>query len=270
MTISATGLAYLTMFISMFFLTFRLFQYWKEERDLTSKLFVLFGISVSAFLLVRSFSCLFFINNNNILLISIYVVAFIQAIAAAVVGYLFSYLKLPKLSPWILSGVMLAFGIAVFFLALNAKYQVYVGEWGTANFGYPTDAMGMAYSLMRAVLLSFVFFPVAIILLGQMKQAESKILKERCFGLTIVLLGGMIAGIMDFILVGLLGLPLLYRDITVFSLGIILTVIILLTQKSPSSYTQRYNNPWQIIKLRKFQPEKSWIQEVSRQWRQRF
>jgi len=200
---------------------------------------MLFGLSLCCFVIVRVVSGLFFIENEEILLYTIFAVAVFQVIAATIMGYIISYLKFPNISPWIMTGATLIVGLFIIYLSPIVGYEVTVAEWGSIDWGFPSSTFGFFYAILRSLLLVFAFLPVSFIFLQQARSTDSKILKRRSIGLAIVLLGASLIGILDYILVGILGLEIIYRDISTFALGIILFLVVIFTQSSPQKYQKK-------------------------------
>jgi hypothetical protein len=202
-------------------------------------LFTLFGLSLCCFVIVRAVSGLFFIGNEEVLIYTIFAVAILQVISATIMGYIISYLKFPNISPWIMTSVVFIIGLFIIYSSSRVGYEAIVTEWGAINWTLPTSPFGTFYSILRSLLLAFAFIPVSFIFLQQAKETENKILKKRSIGLAIVLFGASLIGILDYILVGVLGLEIIYRDISMFVLGIILFLVVIFTQASPQKYQKK-------------------------------
>jgi hypothetical protein len=238
-SLSSTGIAYLLLFFSTGLLTYRFFQYWKEKKDTTSKLFLFFGATFAVFALVRTISVFFFAGNIQILLDSIIFVAFIESFAAAIVAYLIIHLKFPNISPWLGFGVIFLLGLLTTVLTTNISYQPSIGDAGAINWGFLASGAGVFYSILRLGIILITFIPLIIVLIQQFKASDDLIVKKKSFGLSLVLIMGITVGFIDFILTDLLKLNAFYRDITVGVLSIFLFIIIFTTQKPTTSKTSK-------------------------------
>jgi hypothetical protein len=239
MSFSSTGISYLMISISLSILTFRLFQYWRDKRDLTSKLFAFFGIFLCSFLLVRALSGIFFLDNYDVLIFSVYVVAFLQAITASIMGYLISYLLFPRISPWIISSLAFLFGLFITYLSTRIGYAVDVREWGSINWTFQNSALGLVFGILRSLLLAIAFIPMAVVMIQKARQGEDKLMRRRSLGLGIILLGGMLIGFLDFIIVGFLNFNIIYRDITTCITAVVILIVVILTQKPSRQYKEK-------------------------------
>ncbi len=236
MFFSFTGLSYLTLFISLSFLTFRFFQYWRQKKDTTSKLFLLLIIPLFLFAFIRTITPLFFLENIQIITFSIILVAFLESLTAAVVAYLIVYLKFPKISPWVGFSIIFFLGIIVTILTANISYSPTIEEKGVIDWGFPSSEVGIIYSILRLVIVLATFIPLIIIVFQQFLYSEDAFLKKRSLGLTLVLILGMLLGFIDFILNNILGIKAaIYRDYTTIIISFLLFLVIFLTQKPETS-----------------------------------
>jgi len=231
---SSTGIAYLLLFISLAFLTYRFYQYWQKNRDTTSKVFLLFIFLLTLFAFIRAISGLFFATNIDILIATITLASFLQALAAAVAIFIVVHLKFPKTSPW------LGFSI-VFILGAISTAMTYSGSWGRQisfeSFGaisWGLPSMGLVYALTRMLVLALAFIPITVILIQQGRVADESYLKKKSYGLSVVLFLGIIIGLLDFFFIEILGYNAIIRDIVMAILSIILFLVIYFTQKPPS------------------------------------
>lgn len=236
MIFSLTGLAYLILFLSLGFLTFRFFQYWREKRDTTSKLFLLLIIPLALFALVRVISVLFFAKSTQALASSVIFVSFFQSLSAAVVAYLIIHLKFPKISPWVGFITIFFFGVIVTILTGSVQYHPTFGDKGVVDWGFPSSGASVIYPILRLVIILATFFPLIIILFQQFKHSEDAFLRRRSLGLSLVLFLGIVLGFIDFVLNNILELKAaIYRDYTTIVMGFLIFLIVLFTQKPPTS-----------------------------------
>jgi hypothetical protein len=216
-----------------------LFQYWRDKRDLTSRLFAFFGIFLCSFLLVRALSGIFFLDNYDVLIFSVYIVVFLQTIATSIMGYLISYLLLPKISPWIISSLAFLFGLFVTYLSTKIGYVIDIREWGSISWNFRNSTLGLVFGILRSLLLAIAFVPMAVVMIQQGRKGEDKLMRRRSLGLGIILLGGMLIGFLDFIIVGFLNFNIIYRDITTCIMAVVILVVVILTQKPSKQYKER-------------------------------
>ena len=100
MAFSLTGAVYLFGFFALALLSFRLFQYRKREETTVSRLLFYFAGLLDLFFFVTALGSLFFAQNQEVLKGVVIIAAFLQGLAAAILGYLIVYLKIPRISPW--------------------------------------------------------------------------------------------------------------------------------------------------------------------------
>jgi len=234
MIFSSTGLVYLILFFALGLLTYRFFQYWKQKRDTTSKLFFLFALTFLSFVFFRAVSILFFANNIKILVDSIVLVSFIEDLAAAIVAYLIIYSKFPKISPWLGFSIIFILGLFVTIATAGISYQPSFEKMGAIDWGFPLSGAGIFCSILRFGIILITFIPLIVILLQQFKTSEDSSIRKRSFGLSLVLMVAVIGGLADFILNSFLRLDAIYRDITIAILGVLLFIFIFITQKPPA------------------------------------
>lgn len=96
---SFSGLIYLFSFLVFGFLTYRFFQYFKQEKTYISQAFFYFGLSFNLCFLITAIGGIFFPNNLNLLKFVVIEAAFFQGLGCAFLGALLVYLKFPQISP---------------------------------------------------------------------------------------------------------------------------------------------------------------------------
>jgi hypothetical protein len=234
MFFSITSLSYIFLALGLGLLSFRLYQYWRQSRNTTSRLLFLFSLPLFAFALVRTFTGTFFLDNAKILIDSMFLVLFFEGLAAAIAGYLVSYLKFSSKYAWVGFATFFILTLATIILGFYANYNVQVGRWGSTDWGFPGGLIGNIYAAMRTAILLFPFASLIIIMMQQAKESQNPTIKKRSLGLSLVLFMGIFTGVIDFIFSSLLGIGSIYRDISVMITGLALLIIVLATQKSPS------------------------------------
>ena len=239
MYFSLTGISYLIILIALVFLAYRFYHYWRDKQDFTSKLFFFFACSLCLFMGVRTFVVLFFLNNEKVLLGSLYPVAFFQIISAVIGVFIVSNIKFPKISPWILPSIIFFIGLITLTLLHFANYSsAYVSDLGSVIWKRGVESpFDYIYSLLRTLILAIGFIPLMVVMFQKVKETEDKTLKKRSFGLGIILLIGSTIGLWDFIFISMFDLGPIFRDISMAILGILLFFVVLVTQKPSVKYT---------------------------------
>lgn len=236
MIFSLTGIAYSILFISLGFLSLRFFQYWQQNKDFTSKLFLLVILPLTFFALVRAISVFFFAKNTAALVNSVILVSFLESLSAAVVAYLIIHLKFPKISPWLGFAVILFVGVIVTALTSSVQYHPTLGENGVVDWGFPSRGASVVYPILRLMIILTTFVPLIVILFQQFRRSEEVFVKRRSLGFSLVLFLGITLGFIDFVLNNILGLEAaIYRDYTTIIIGFLIFLIVLFTQKPTSS-----------------------------------
>ncbi len=235
MTVSSTAIAYFLLTVTIVFMDIRFFQYWKEKRDTTSKVFFLFGLSLLFFGLIRVITALFFAENTQVLKDSVVVVAFVEGLAGAIVAFLVVYLKIPKISPWIGFFLIFILGLVITFMSAAVPYEPFVDSSGAIDWGFPKAGGKIFYPTLRLLMVVIAFLPLMVILFQQFIRTNEAILKRRSLGLFLSLLLAIGVGFIDFVLNDILKLGVIYRDYTLIVLAIILFFVILFTQRPEQS-----------------------------------
>lgn len=233
MNFSSTGIAYLFLFFSMGFLTYRFFLYWQERKDIVSKISTYFGICFTSLALFKAISGLFFINSHQILVASIIFATFIEGLAAALVFYLIIYLKFPKLSPPIAFWLFFFLGLLATIATVILKpASPFIEPSGAINWGiYLEYPAAFYYSIVRAIILFISFSFLIFIFWQQYSLSNDKFIKKRSLGLGLLLLAGIIIGFIDFLFIRIFNLDAVVRDITMILVSIFLFIIVFLTPK---------------------------------------
>jgi len=227
MNYSFTGIAYLTLFLALGFLTYRLFQYWKRERDLLSKLFLSFAALFSLFALIMTIGGLFLANNQTVLAGIINASAFIQALAFAAIAYFIIYVKFPKISPWWGFIPILILGLVAAVLTATTSFYPFLEESGAINWGVPSAIDTV--SILRFFLFFITFLPGVIIFFQQFKTSEDTYVKRKALGIALSLVFVILVTLLDFLLVNFFKLDPIWRDIGFIVIGITLFITLLST-----------------------------------------
>jgi hypothetical protein len=235
MNYSFTGVAYLTLFLALGFLTYRFFQYWKREKDLVSKLLLSFIALFALFAFIKTIGGLFFANNQTFLIGTINAGALIQALAFAVITYFVIYLKFPKISPWWGFIPILILGLLAAVLTITTPSYPFLEESGAINWGFSHGAS----SLLRFFLFFVTFFPGVFIFFQQFKTSKDPYTKRKSLGLFLSLIFALLVTLLDFLLVNFLKVDPIWRDVSsiVISMTLFITLLLALPRlPSKSSY----------------------------------
>ncbi len=230
MTYSITGIAYLTLLFAVGYLIYRLFHYWKKERDAASKqalyIISLFGL----FALIATIGGLFFADNYLILEKKLEIGAFIQACAFAAIAYHIIYLKFPKISPWFGFIPILILGlIAAILTVTNLQFNPVLEPSGAINWGLPSGSLAFFVSFLRFFLSLVTFIPLIIIFLLQFKNSEDPYLKGKSLGIGLAFLFILIGASFDFLLINAFNLDAIWRDMVFIVCSIILLITLIFT-----------------------------------------
>lgn len=234
MNFSLTGISYFTLFLSLSFLAFRFFQYWRKERTLVSRLFFFFVLTLLAFALARAVSGLFFFDDMNALLLFFPIINFLQGLAAAIVVFLVIHLKFPKTSPWLgFWSIFILGSIAAALTGFLNPARPFLEENGSINWGLYASLEGifLPYFILRISIILISFLPLILILCQQFSNAREIYFKIRSLGLILILIIGIAVGLLDFLLIDVFGLQAINRDIALIILSILLFFVILFTQR---------------------------------------
>lgn len=231
MIISSTAIAYGALSFTMAFLGMRFFQYWREKRDTTSKLFFFLALALLSLGLVRAITTFFFIDDVEILKDSITAVAFTEGLAAAIVAFLIIHLKLPRMSPWLGFWLIFVIGTIISIVSIFLPYVPFIEENTAVNWGFPEGLTGTIYLIFRTAIIFLTFLPLVFIMSQQFREAKDSFLKKRTLGLISALLLALATGFIDFILNDIFHFGTIYRDYSLIILSVILFFVIFFTQK---------------------------------------
>ena len=230
MAFSLTGAVYLFGFFALALLSFRLFQYRKREETTVSRLLFYFAGLLDLFFFVTALGSLFFAQNQEVLKGVVIIAAFLQGLAAAILGYLIVYLKIPRISPWfgfsaisVLALAAIAFTVVTpFFPRLEENYVI---NWGIQPFA----------KTLRFFVLSLVLFPMMLIFFKWGAAFQAPETRKKAMGLGFIFLMGLASGVSDFILAGVFNLGAFGADLSIFFLSVSILALTILTQNLPSS-----------------------------------
>jgi len=231
LTISFTGIAHLLAFFAVIVLSHRLFQYWKKEKNIFSRIFFYFFFLFAIFMLITAIGGLFFADNAQALRWVIILTSFIQNIGLAAFAYLIVYLKLPRISPWIGAVLVFVLGMISTIWIFLSDFTPYLTEAGGIDWDIQ-NILGL--NLFRSFLFLITFLPLILILVGQIRASGDPVIKRKAFYFGIIIVFGGIVGLFDFILEPNLGLPSFSSDIAMAALSFFAFIFVIVTQKKVS------------------------------------
>src|SRR4030042_213148 len=131
---SITGFAYLTLLVTLGYLIYRFFQYWKKEKDTVARQSFYFTGLFGLFVLINTVSGLFFADNSFLLEKISGAASFIQVLAFAAMAYHIVFLKFIPLIIILFSqfknsdnlyikGKALGMGLVLLFILLGASFD---------------------------------------------------------------------------------------------------------------------------------------------------
>jgi len=226
MAFSFTGLAYLFGFFAIGLLTYRFFQYWRREKTTVSKLFLYALSSFGLFMLITAVVGLFFAKNTLALKGTVISAAFLQGLACAIFGYSIIYLKFPRISPWTGFLVVFFLGLAATALTVIIPFHPFLEETGVINWDFQPLA-----DTFRFLVFVITFIPLSIILIQQFRTTKDPSIRTKALGISLLLIFGLITGLLDFFLEKVLKLGAISSDIAFGIFGVVLFVLVYLTQK---------------------------------------
>ncbi|KPJ73506.1 hypothetical protein AMJ48_00910 [Parcubacteria bacterium DG_74_1] len=230
MSYSITGFAYLILSFAIGSLVYRVFQYWKKEKDIVSKLlFYIFSI-FWLFVLIKAIGGLFFVKNLFFLRFTVNFGGFLQALAFSIMAYFSVYVKFsPKVSPWLGFIPVFLLGMISTYLTIFIPFNPFLEPSGAINWGAPIVS-SFAINL-RASLFLIAFIPAIFIFFEQFQKAQDVYTKRKTLGFIILSLIVIIGALFDFVF---LNIGSIWRDILFIFGGIIIFIIFAPSQKERS------------------------------------
>ena len=226
---SITGFAYLILVFTLGGMIYRFFQYWREKRDIISKCFLYVVVLFEIFAFSKAIGGLFFANNPVFLEITIDIAAFVQALAFAVLAYLFIQLKFPQISPWFGFIPVLVLGLIVTGLTIMTSHHPFLEPSGAINWGFSSGSPTLL--IMRAFLFFINFIPLSIIFSQQLKTTKEPYVRRKIFVMIIFFLFVFVVALLDFLFITIFRLEAIWRDITLIILSIILLFRLIIPPK---------------------------------------
>lgn len=230
MSCSITGFAYLILSFAIGFLVYRVFQYWKKEKDVVSKLlFYIFSLFL-LFILIKAIGGLFFVKDLSFLRFTVNLGGFLQALAFSVIAYFSVYVKFsPKVSPWLGFVPVFILGMISTYLTITLPFYPFLEPSGAINWG-PSVVPNFAINL-RTFLFLVAFIPAIFIFFEQFQKAQDVYTKRKTLGFIILSLIVIMGALFDFVFINT---DSIWRDILFIFGGIIIFIIFAPGQKERS------------------------------------
>ena len=229
MTFTFTGISYLVVFFSLFLLSVRFYQNWRRENTTVSKLFLFYAVTFLLSVAVTVIGSFFFTENTDVLKTVVIFASFFQGLMSSFLGYVIFYLKFPKIPPWIgFTPVFILCLASTFYTASSSFYPVL-----EANGAIDWDIQA-GPNIFRAIVLLITIIPISVIFFQEGMKIQDKVSRNKSFGLALLFLVGLFAGVLEFLLEQYLNLGTISSDFAILFLGIYLFFLVIFTQK-PSS-----------------------------------
>ncbi len=229
MNFTFTGLSYLLLFFSLSFLSVRFYQNWRRENTTVAKTFFFYAITFLMSVIITVIGSFFFTNNTEVLRTVVILASFFQGLMSSFLGYVIFYLKIPRISPWFgFAAVFVLCLVSTFYTANSSFYPVLEAN-GAINWDIQTGP-----NIFRAIVLLITIIPISVIFFQEGIKTQDKTSRDKSFGLALLFLVGLFAGVLEFLLEQYLNLGTISSDFAILFLGIYLFFLVIFTQK-PSS-----------------------------------
>ena len=230
MSYSITGFAYLTLFLALGFLVYRVFQYWKREKDVISRLWLYICSIFWLFTFIHAVGGLFFATNLIFLRFVLNFGIFLQAFAFSIMSYLTVYAKLSlRISPW--WGFIPVFILGMFstYFAVTNPQSPFLEPSGAINWDVSTiPNLG---DILQVFLFLVAFVPAIYVLFEQFQKAQDAYTKRKALGFVIFFIIVIIGALFDFLFISILKLDPIWRDVMLVFASIIVFIAFLSGQK---------------------------------------
>ena len=227
MSYSITGAAYLILSFVMGLLAFRIFRYWKKEKDTVAKIWFVAFFSVFLFAASKAIVGLFFADNLVFLKMSINVGSFLQVISCSTLAYFVFYIKFyPRISPWWGALSVFVLGLISTIVSINTLFNPFIEPSGAINWGASNFSLSL---ILRTIMLLIVIIPTIIIFLEQFIKSNDSYVRRRAFGFIMVFFTAAILELLDFIFLDSLKLDTIWRDVGFVVLSVVIIFALLST-----------------------------------------
>lgn len=229
MNFTFTGLAYLLLSFSLSFLAVRFYHNWRKDNTAVPKLFFFYAVTFLASAVITVIGSFFFTENEDVLRLVVISASFLQGLMSSFLGYTIFYLRVPKISPWVgFVPVFILCLISTFYTA-NSPFYPALEENGAIDWDIQVGP-----NIFRAMVLLVTIIPISVIFFQEGIRTQDKTSRDKSFGLALLFLVGLLAGVVEFLLEKYLDLGSISSDFAILFLGIYLFFLVLFTQK-PSS-----------------------------------
>lgn len=235
MTYSFSGIAYTIFTLSYIIFCWRLFQYWKKEKNRFSKFLFFAGIFFFFYCVVASLRILFLGQNLIPMEGMIAIGSLMQTIIFSCLAYCIFIVGMPKVNPW--AGVIPVFilGIISSLMALNINSVPYIDNDSSFNWGFqPQLPLPI---IIRGALAVVIFISVVIIFIKQFEEAKDRHTKRKSIGFILMFAIAFLISVLDFYIINVLKLKPIVRDIAFIFLSFIVIFINTLSFSGPKEIT---------------------------------
>lgn len=204
------------------YLAYRFFRIYQIEKYSIAKFFSYTFFIFSLIYFILGIPSLFFIEDQAVWSMVVIFTLALQVLGGATLGYIFFYIKFPRISPkW---GFFLVLIIEMVLIAPSLiNPPVYFFEPnGVLN--WEVEPLS---SILRCLGILFFTIPIGMLYLGEAKKAKKRQIKIRAYGLGLGFLGFTITYFLDFILLGIFRIDPKWSDILLGSGFLILLLMIL-------------------------------------------
>ncbi len=227
MTFSFTAITYLFGSLTAPFLIFRLYQNSQREKTIVAKIFFYFCLFFYFYILVTAIGTLFFVNNSEVLREVVITSTFFQALAAALLGYLFVALKFPKISPWVGFGLVFTLGMIAVISSILTPFSPFLDRTGAVNWDYPSLS-----KTLRGFSFLITLVPIIIIFFQQALSSNDPKVKRKAYLFILLFLAALTASLVPFFLRDRLHLSAASEDVTVLIAFFFISVLAFLSPHS--------------------------------------
>jgi len=230
MNFSITGFAYLFLSSAVGLIIYRVFQYWRKEKDIISKLWLYISSIFWLFVFTNAIGGLFFATNLAFLRFTINFGVFLQTLAFSMMSYFSVYIKLKnKISPWWGFFPVFILGMITTYLTIITPFSPFLESSGAINWGF---SVGYSLvSILRMFLFLVVFIPAIFVFLEQFNKSQDIYTKRKTFGFIFLLLFVIIGASFDFIFINILKLDAIWRDVAFIFANIVFLIVLILNQR---------------------------------------
>ncbi len=233
MNFSTTGFSYLSLSFALGFLIYRLFQYWKKEKDIVSKLWLYISFLFWLFTFIHAIGGLFFATNLTFLRFGLNLGVFLQAIAFSLMSYFSVYVKFsPKISPWWGFVPVFILGMISTYLTTIIPKNPFLEPSGAIN--WSVSIVPTFGNILRIFLFLIAFIPAIFVLFEQFQKAQDTYTKRKTLGFVILFLIVIMGALFDFIFINIFKLDPIWRDIAFIFSSIVILIAIVPGQKEES------------------------------------